>query len=48
MLMKIKHMNENRYLINGMLVLAKTYKEAIAEYISVAGSGAKIQFARKG
>ena len=46
--MKIKHMSENRYTINGMVLLAKTYKEAIAEYINITNGGAKVQFASKG
>lgn len=45
--MKIKHTSENRYIINGMLVLAKTYKDAIAEYLSVHGGSHPI-FGKKG
>ncbi len=47
MKMKIKQQNENRYTINGMVLMANTYKDAIAEYVSIVGSGAKIQFAKK-
>ena len=47
-MLKIKHMNDNRYTINGMLVLATNYKAAIAEYISITNGGAKVLFARKG
>ena len=48
MKLKIKHTSDNRYIINGLLILAKTYKNAIAEYLNIHGSGAKIHFAKKG
>lgn len=33
MFMKIKHSSENRYIINGMIVLATNYKDAMAQYL---------------
>ena len=45
--MKIKHMKENRYIINNMLIVAENYKAAIAEYLSV-HSGSRPIFGKKG
>ena len=33
--MNIKHDKENNYIINGMVLAAKTYKEAITEYLNI-------------
>ncbi len=41
-------MEDSRYTVNGMTILAKNFKEAIAEYLSVHGSGSKPMFASKG
>ena len=45
--MKLKLQSQNRYVIDGKLVLATSFKEALAEYMSVWGSGG-VAFARKG
>jgi len=47
-MMKIKPIGKTRYVINGRLIIADNFKKAIAEYISITTSGAKVMFARKG
>ncbi len=37
--MKLKVQSQNRYIIDGKLVLATTFKEALSEYMKVWGSG---------
>ena len=45
--MKLKNQNQNRYVIDGKLVLATSFKEALAEYMATWGSGG-VAFARRG
>ena len=45
--MKIKPMSSNRYIIGGILVLATSFKEALAEYMAIHGSGG-VAFGKKG
>ncbi len=45
--MKLKIQNENRYIIDGKLVLATTFKEALAEYMATWGSSGVAYAARR-
>jgi hypothetical protein len=45
--MKIKPIGKTRYTINGAIIIARNYKEAIESYLAQFGSGSKIQFAKK-
>ena len=46
MFMKIKTMADNKYIVNGMVILAHNYKAAIAQYLEVHGGSYPI-FASK-
>ena len=45
--MKLKQQSDNRYVINGYVTLAKTFKDAIAEYLSVHSGGSVPIFAAR-
>ena len=45
--MKLKTQDQNRYIIGGSLVLATSFKEALAEYMVIHGSGG-VAFGKKG
>ena len=45
--MKIKSTGETQYVINNMVIIADNFKAAIAEYISIHGSGGKVIFGGK-
>ena len=47
-MMRIKPIGKSRYVVNGMLIIADTYKQALAEYVSITNAGARVVFARKG
>ena len=47
-MMKIKHIDNNRYVINGRVMIARNYKDAIREYVEIFGTGARVFFAKKG
>ena len=46
MIMKIKPIGKTRYVVNGMLVIADNYKQALTEYLAVHG-GSRPMFAVK-
>ncbi len=46
-MLKVKKINESRYTVNGMTILATNFKEAIKEYLFV-HSGSTPIFASKG
>jgi len=44
---KIKHNNRGYYIINGCIIVAKDYRNAVAQYLSINDGGAKPIFGSK-
>ena len=45
--MKLKHQNQNRYIVDGKLILADNFKAALAKYMETFGSGGIAYAARR-
>jgi len=45
--MKLKHQSQSRYIVDGKLILADNFKEALAKYMEVFGSGGIAYAARR-
>ena len=46
-MIKVKPIGETKYIINGCIIVAKNYQNAIAQYLSVNDGGAKPIFGSK-